>query len=114
MWTNALLVLNSGVNSIVYFFRGRCKKWKSIRKERMAQKKHYPKDKFSSNNRSPATSASYISDATPVPTPVTERHTSLNAPDLNKSNCIYSERKINFNDRVILPSIIIKQNVQSD
>ena len=27
-WTNALLVINSGVNSIAYFFRGRYQDWK--------------------------------------------------------------------------------------
>ena len=27
-WTNALLVINSGVNSIAYFFRGRYQDWR--------------------------------------------------------------------------------------
>ena len=40
-WTNALLVINSGVNSIAYFFRGRYQDWK---KRFIRRKKERSKD----------------------------------------------------------------------
>ena len=41
-WTNALLVINSGVNSIAYFFRGRFQDWRKsvIRKKTMKLKEN--------------------------------------------------------------------------